>query len=278
MRKNYGDTFRAVAEAILEFNIGIIDAVADFVPVVKPQIAFYEQYGHEGVRIFEETLHYARHKGLIAIADVKRGDIGSTAEAYAKAFLGKVEVFGKEVFSFDADAVTVSPYLGYDGIKPFIHEAQKYGKGIFILVKTSNSSSGDLQDLEMKDGHAVYEIMAKYVESWWADCIGKSGYSCVGAVVGATFPTQARKLRKLMPHNIFLVPGYGAQGATAADVKNCFNKDGSGAIINSSRGIIYAWQNSNIYTEKDYVQAARDAVIKMNEELSNTILLLDKKL
>lgn len=263
------NTFYAAAEAILEFNKGIIDAVFDLVPVVKPQIAFYEQYGHEGVRAYEETLIYARKKGLLTITDVKRGDIGSTAEAYAKAFLGKVNVFDKEVFSFDADAATVSPYLGYDGIKPFIEEAGKYGKGVFVLVKTSNASSGDLQDLEMKDGHTVYEIMAKYLESWGADCIGTSGYSYIGAVVGATFPVQAAKLRKLMPHNIFLVPGYGMQGATAADVRPCFNKDGLGAIVNSSRGIIYSWQNSNIYAEKDYAQAAREAVIKMNEEFQN---------
>lgn len=267
-RKHYENSFTAAAEAILGFNKGIIDAVADLVPAVKPQIAFYEQYGHEGIRVFEETLRYAHYKGLITIADVKRGDIGSTAEAYAKAFLGKVDVFGKEIFSFDADAVTVSPYLGYDGIKPFIEEAQKYEKGIFVLVKTSNTSSGDLQDLKMKDGHTVYEIMAKYLESWGADSIGKNGYSCVGAVVGATFPEEARKLREMMPHNIFLVPGYGAQGAIAADVRPCFNKDGSGAIVNSSRGIIYAWKNSDTHTEKDYAQAAREAVIKMNEELN----------
>ena len=263
--------FSAAAEAILEFNKGIIDAVCDLVPVVKPQIAFYEQYGHEGVRAYEETLAYARKKDLITIADVKRGDIGSTAEAYAKAFLGKVDVFGKEVFSFDADALTVSPYLGYDGIKPFIDESRKHGKGIFVLVKTSNPSSGDLQDLQMQDGHTVYEIMAQYLDSWGTDNISETDYSFVGAVVGATFPVQAAKLRKLMPHNIFLVPGYGAQGATAMDVKNCFNADGLGAIINSSRGIIYAWKDSDIYSEKDYAEAARDAVIKMNKELEAMI-------
>ncbi len=253
--------------AITEFNKGIIDAVCDLVPVVKPQIAFYEQYGYEGIRAFEETLNYAREKGLLTIADTKRGDIGSTADAYAKAFLGKVNLFGKDAFSFNADAVTIVPYLGWDGIKPFVTEAQKYGKGVFVLVKTSNPSSGDLQDLQMKDGSTIYEIMAHYLESWGADDLGESGYSLVGAVVGATYPQQSAKLRKLMPQNIFLVPGYGAQGGTAADVKACFNEDGTGAIVNSSRGIIFAWEESDSYTERDFAEAARAAVIKMKEEL-----------
>lgn len=257
----------AAAESILAFNKGIIDAVCDLVPVVKPQLAFYEQYGHEGVRAFEETLQYAREKGLLTIADAKRGDIGSTAEAYAKAFLGKVDVNGKEVASFDADAVTVNPYLGFDGVKPFLKECRTYGKGIFVLIKTSNVSSADLQDLEMKDNNAVYEIMAQYLESWGADDVGDSGYSFVGAVVGATFPDQAKKLRKLMPRNIFLVPGYGAQGGSAKDVKACFNEDGLGAIINSSRGIIFAWENSDRFTEKDYGEAARQAVLTMKKDL-----------
>lgn len=259
--------FTAAAESILEFNKGIIDAVADLVPVVKPQIAFYEQYGHEGIRAFEETLWYSHEKGLLTIADIKRGDIGSTAEAYAKAFLGKVDLFGKKVFSFDADAVTVAPYMGFDGIKPFMTEARTYGKGIFILVKTSNPSSSDLQDLQMQDKNTIYEIMAQYLESWGADEIGTSGYSFVGAVVGATFPDQAEKLRQLMPHNIFLVPGYGAQGGTAKDVRHCFDKDGFGALINSSRNIIYAWEGSDQFSEKKYGDAAREAVITMNAEL-----------
>lgn len=260
----------AAAESIIEFNKGIIDAVHDLVPVVKPQVAFYEQYGHEGMRAFEETLWYARDKGVLTIADIKRGDIGSTADAYAKAFLGKVELFGKDVFSFDADAVTVAPYLGWDGIKPFIEEARKYGKGLFILVKTSNPSSGDLQDLEMKkDDSTVYEIMAQYLESWGADDIGESGYSFVGAVVGATYPEQAKELRELMPRNILLVPGYGAQGGSARDVKACFNEDGLGAVVNSSRGIIFAWENSDTHTEKTYAEAAREATEAMIKDLKS---------
>lgn len=271
----YDNALVAAAESIIEFNKGIIDAVADLVPVIKPQIAFYEQYGHEGVRAFEETLQYAREKGLLTIADIKRGDIGSTADAYAKAFLGKVNLFGKEVFSFDCDAVTVVPYLGWDGIKPFIEVARKHGKGVFVLVKTSNPSSGDLQDLlfqsKIKEERdlALYEIMGHYLESWGADDIGESGYSFAGAVVGATFPDQAERLREIMPQNIFLVPGYGAQGGSAKDVKACFNKDGLGAIINSSRGIIFAWEDSDIYTENDYAEAARQAVLRMKKDLES---------
>ncbi len=264
----YANALTAAAEAILEFNKGIIDAVADLVPVLKPQIAFYEQYGYEGVRAFEETLWYARDKGLLTIADIKRGDIGSTAEAYAKAFLGKVALLDKEVFSFDADAVTIAPYLGIDGIKPFMEQARQHGKGVFVLVKTSNVSSSDLQDLQMHDKSTVYEIMAQYLDSWGADEIGDSGYSFMGAVVGATFPAQAAKLRKLMPQNIFLVPGYGAQGGTAKDVKGCFNADGTGAIINASRSIMYAWEESDEYTESDYAVAARAAVMAMKKDLA----------
>ena len=261
----------AAANAIIEFNKGIMDAVADIVPAVKPQIAFYEQYGSEGVRAFEETLWYAREKGLITIADIKRSDIGSTAQAYANAFIGKSELFDEEVFSFDADAVTVNAYLGWDGVKPFIESCRKYGKGAFILVKTSNQSSVDIQDLKMEDGNALYEIMAHYVESWGSEDKGECGYSFLGAVTGATFPEQVKKLRSIMPDNIFLVPGYGAQGGTAEDVKVCFKKDGTGAIVNSARGVIFAWEESDVFTEKDYAQAAREAAIKMNKDINSII-------
>lgn len=266
----YKNALTAAAESIIEFNKGIIDAVADLVPAVKPQIAFYEQYGHEGVWAFEETLWYARDKGLLTIADVKRADIGSTADAYAKAFLGKVALNGKDVFSFDADAVTVVPYLGWDGIKPFIETARNHGKGVFVLVKTSNPSSGDLQDMEMKMGDStIYEVMAHYLDSWGADDVGESGYSFLGAVVGATFPDQAKCLRGLMPKNIFLVPGYGAQGGTAEDIKAGFNDDGLGAIVNSSRGITFAWENSDLYTEKDFAAAAREATENMIKDIGS---------
>lgn len=243
------------AEAFLKFNKGIIDAVHDLVPAVKPQFAFYLQYGSAGVWAFEETCKYAKEKGLIVIADAKCNDIGSTAQAYAKAFLE----------SFDCDAVTVNPYLGYDGIKPFIEICKKLGKGIFVLVKTSNQSSGDLQDRITENKLRNYEIVAHFVESWGADEMGKCGYTSIGAVVGATYPDEAKKLRNLMPHTYFLVPGYGAQGGRARDVKVCFNKDGLGALINSGRKIIFAWERTG--DEKNYGAAARQAVEKMKQEL-----------
>ncbi|MFH1284242.1 MAG: orotidine-5'-phosphate decarboxylase [Candidatus Peregrinibacteria bacterium] len=266
----------AAADAILEFNKGIIDAVYDIVPAVKPQIAFYELYGNEGVRAYQETLKYAKSKGLITIADVKRNDIGSTAEAYAQAYLGETAIFeGKDEVvmpMFDADCATINAYLGWDGVKPFVEECGKYGKGVFVLVKTSNKSSSDLQDLQMKDGKAIYEIMGHLVDSWGADHVGKSGYSCVGAVVGATYPEQAKILRGVMTQSIFLVPGYGAQGGSAADVKPCFKSDGTGAIVNSSRGIIFAYKNLEGFDEKSYAEAAREACVRMKADLASAIL------
>ncbi|MBU1151407.1 orotidine-5'-phosphate decarboxylase [Patescibacteria group bacterium] len=259
------------ADALYEFNVKIIDAVCDIVPVVKPQIAFYEIFGHEGIRVYEQTLKYAKSKGLITIADAKRNDIGSTATAYAQAFLGEVpvEVGGEEIVSpvFDADSITVTPYLGWDGIKPFYEECTKYDKGIFVLVKTSNPSSGDLQDLEMKDNSSIYEVMGGFVDSWGANDLGESGYSFIGAVVGATFPKQAEKLRELMPNSIFLVPGYGAQGGGAEDVKPCFNEDGLGAIVNSSRGIIFAYEKRHDLGAAGFDEAARQACLAMKADL-----------
>ncbi|MBU1018478.1 MAG: orotidine-5'-phosphate decarboxylase [Patescibacteria group bacterium] len=264
------NTKEAAAEALKAFNKGIIDAVADLVPCVKPQIAFYEQYGWAGFKVYEETCAYAQEKGLLVIADAKRNDIGSTAKGYAGAFLGKVPLFGGEVAGLDADALTVNAYLGWDGVKPFAQVCRDEDKGIFILVKTSNISSGDLQDQELlvgKDKMQVYELMAHFVDSWGADLIGESGYSSIGAVVGATYPQQAKVLRKMMPHAIFLVPGYGAQGGEAEDVKPCFNEDGLGAIVNSSRGIIFAYENDEKYGPENYADAARDAVVRMKEDL-----------
>lgn len=266
--------FEAAAEAIVAFNKGIIDAVADIVPVVKPQIAFYEMFGHQGIRAYEETLRYAKEKGLITIADAKRGDIGTTAEAYAQAFLGEVVIFEgeNEVVTpiFDADSITINPYLGWDGIKPFFSECDKYGKGVFVMVKTSNKSSGDLQDLEMKDGKTIYEIMGHMVDSWGANDIGESGYNFVGAVVGATYPDQAKKLREIMPNTIFLVPGYGAQGGTAEDVRASFNADGLGAVVNNSRGIIFAYEKQGLSGDA-YAEAARTAVLEMKADLGRVL-------
>jgi len=269
--KENKDKFKAAAEAILAFNKAIIDEIHDLVPVVKPQVACFEQYGYEGMRAYAETLKYAKSKGLLTIADVKRGDIGSTAEAYSHAYLGKVNVFDEQQFVFDADAVTLNPYLGIDSIKPFMDDARKYNKGIFMLVKTSNKSSSNLQDLEMTDGNAVYQITAHYLDSWGSDDLGDCGYSLLGAVVGATFPAQAEKLRKIMPEAIFLVPGYGAQGGTAKDVKACFDENGRGALVNSSRSIIYAYKEMPHIHEKDFALAAREAVLKMKKDLESEI-------
>lgn len=265
----------AAAAAILEFNKGIIDAVYDLVPVVKPQIAFYEIYGSAGLKAYEDTLKYAKSKGLITLADAKRNDIGSTAEAYAKAFLGEMEMFedDDEVVMpiFDADSVTLNAYLGWDGVKPFVEEARKYEKGLFILAKTSNPSSGDIQDLMMEDGQALYEIMGQLIDSWGAEDVGECGFNFVGAVVGATYPEQATKLRKLMPNTFFLVPGYGAQGGGAADVKPCFNENGEGAIVNSSRGIIFAYEKLDGYSPAQYGEAARAACMLMKDDLAKVL-------
>lgn len=270
--EEHGKTPKAAAEAFLEFNKGIIDAVADLVPVVKPQIAFYEEYGYEGMRAFEETCKYAQEKGLLVIADAKRNDIGSTAEAYARTFISGAEVMGEKIQAVQADSLTVNAYLGVDGILPFMRACQETEKGIFVLVKTSNPSSGDLQDRVLADEEmSVAELMANFVESWSDDYLGDSGYGFVGAVVGATYPSELEKLRKLMPNAFLLVPGYGAQGGGAEDVKAAFDKDGLGAVINSSRGIIFAYEklDGGPNGGENYAEAARDAVIKMNEDLNS---------
>lgn len=269
---NPKDLLKASAEALLIFNKGIIDAVHDLVPVVKPQFAFYAPFGVEGIRVFAETIAYAKSKGLLTVADVKSNDIGSTAEMLAKTFLGESTLIdGSKKAMFDADCLTVTAYPGWDGVKPFVDVCAESGKGIFIWVKSSNPSGGDLQDLVMSDSRAVYEIMGHYVESWGADIVGENGYTSIGAVVGATYPDQAKKLRAIMPQSFFLVPGYGAQGGTAQDIKNCFNSDGLGAIVNSSRGIIFAYESSAAHAEDAYAEAARDAVIKMNREINEVI-------
>lgn len=245
------------AEAFLAFNKGIIDAVCDTVPAVKPQNAFYEQYGAEGVRAYIDTIKYAKSKGLLVVGDVKRNDIGSTAKAYAQAHLGK---------AFGLDAVTVNAYLGTDGIKPFLEKTPE-GKGIFVLVKTSNPSSGELQDKLLDDGRSVYEAMAELVKGWGKENEGTRGYNSVGAVVGATYPKEAELLRKIMPKTIFLVPGYGAQGGGADDVVPCFNEDGYGGIVNSSRGIIFAYKKLG----GDFDEAAGKAAEAMREDLKKSL-------
>lgn len=269
MRAGVGD-FAGAAAAIVSFNKKLVDAVADIVPAVKVQIAYYEMYGVDGMRAFLETCEYAKSKGLIVMADAKRNDIGATAECYAKAYLGETEVSGKGFTAFDSDFLTVNGYLGSDGVKPFLGWMHKRDKGIFVLVKTSNKSSGELQDLKLENGKTVYEYMGALVEEWGKDSVGKYGYSDVGAVVGATHPVQAAILRREMPHTFFLIPGYGAQGGTADDLKVCFDRDGRGGIVNSSRGILCAYRQEK-YKGLTFDEAARSACVDMKNDLTSAI-------
>ena len=264
--KEYGETFKGAAEAIWEFNKILIDSLCDIVPAVKPQCAYYEMYGLEGLNCLKKTIDYAKEKGMYVILDAKRGDIGATSEAYAKAYLGKTQLGSNIEPAFDADCLTVNPYLGTDGVKPFADQCVENNKGIFVLVKTSNKSSGELQDLKA-DGKFIYEHMADLVNSWGENLIGKHGYSSVGAVVGATYPEQAEALRKRMPNTYFLVPGYGAQGGKASDVAKSFNKDGLGAIVNASRSIMCAYQK-NGGTLGD---AARAEAIRMRDDILSAL-------
>lgn len=262
-RKAFGDNIQALTQAILEFNKHIIDAIYDIVPAVKPQIAFYEQYGIAGLEAYRQTCMYARDKGLLVIADIKRNDIATTAHAYAQAYLGTTKVFNQEVEMFPSDAVTINAYLGKDGIDPFIQECKKHGKGVFILVRTSNPSAKDFQDKTLIHGATLFEAVAEEVEHWSKEIIGNCGWSSIGAVVGATYPQQAKKLREIMPNCFFLVPGYGAQGATAQDVKPCF-KQGKGAIINASRSILYAFDPEK---PEYFAEKARQATVAMQKDI-----------
>ncbi len=265
--KEGAKTFEDAAERIVEFNKKLVDTVRDIVPSVKVQIAYYEMYGVAGMKAYEETLKYASEKGLVVIADAKRNDIGSTASCYAKTFLGETEVNGNAYKPFPADYVTVNGYLGTDGIAPFVEQCEKNDKGIFVLVKTSNPSSGELQNLVLENGKPVYEYMGGLVEKWGESTIGKYGYSAVGAVVGATHPTEAARLREVLPHTFFLIPGYGAQGGNAEMLKSCFGKDGLGGVVNNSRGILCAYKKLG----GTYYEAARAACIAMQKDLSGVI-------
>jgi len=271
--EKHGKTPRAAAEIFLEFNKVIIDNIYDLVPAIKPQVAMYEQFGAEGIQAYIDTIKYGKNKGLIIIGDVKRGDITSTAEAYADGHIGRVDIEGELHEIYMEDSITLNPYLGYDSIEPYMDHCKNYNRGLFILVKTSNPNSGEIQDLEV-DGEKIYERVGKLVDKWGQSLIGKYGYSSIGAVVGATHPAQAEELRSIMPNTYFLVPGYGAQGAAAKDLKGYFNKDGLGAIINSSRGIIAAHNKEeykNKFSEKEFGLAAREAVIAMREDLKQIL-------
>ncbi len=267
--KEYGDTFKAAGEAIFEFNKGLIDAAAELVPAVKPQSAFYEMYGIEGLIALERTIEYAKEAGLYIILDVKRNDIGSTAEAYAKAFIGETQLFNSSAKATPVDCVTVNPYLGIDGVKPFIDIAAENDKSMFILVKTSNKSSGDFQDLEIGDG-TLYRKVAAKVEEWGEPYISESGYSPCGAVVGATYPKQLSELRAAMPHTFFLIPGYGAQGGAANDIVGAFDKNKSGAIVNSSRALMCAYKKAGD-DGTNFKACTRDAVIAMRDDINSVL-------
>jgi len=270
--------FRGAAGAILEFNKRIIDAVSDLVPAVKIQLACYELYGVEGMRTFSETIRYAKQRGLIVIGDGKRNDIGTTAKAYSSAYLGRTTLLAEQDRAFETDIMTVNPYLGFDGVEPFLEDCRTYDKDIFILVKTSNLSSGDFQDL-MTGNRRIYEAVADKVAEWGRDLIGRFGFSRAGAVVGATWPDQAAALRQRMPHTFFLVPGYGAQGGSADDIAGCFDERGLGAVINASRSILCAYRKGSAEQPagENFAEAARDEVLRMKKEIGNALFQNGRK-
>ncbi len=269
--EEYGETLKGAAEAIWQYNKEIVDCTWDLIPAVKPQIAMYEQFGIEGMIAYKRTVDYCKEKGLVVIGDIKRGDIGSTSAAYAVGHLGRVQVGSKSYAGFDEDFATVNPYLGSDGIKPFIDVCKEEKKGIFILVKTSNPSSGEFQD-QLVDGRPLYELVGEKVAQWGAECMGEN-YSYVGAVVGATYPEMGKVLRRIMPKSFILVPGYGAQGGKGADLVHFFNEDGLGAIVNSSRGIIAAYKQEKYakYGAEHFGDAARAAVKDMAEDIGTAL-------
>lgn len=267
----YGETLEGAAEAVWQFNKEIVDHVYDLIPAVKPQIAMYEQFGVPGIMAFKRTVDYCKSKDLVVIGDIKRGDIGSTSAAYAIGHLGRVQVGSKEYVPFDEDFATVNPYLGSDGVNPFIKVCQEEKKGIFVLVKTSNPSSGEFQDRRIED-RPLYEYVGEKVDEWGRQCMGDD-YSYVGAVVGATYPEVGKMMRKIMPKAYILVPGYGAQGGQGRDLVNFFNEDGLGAIVNSSRGIIAAYKQDAYsgFGAENFGDASRAAVEAMKEDIQNAL-------
>lgn len=270
----YSQDLEGVAKAIVEFNKKLIDETCDIIPAVKPQIAFYEMYGIPGMQAFKETCDYAKEKGMVVISDIKRGDIGSTATGYSNAFLGRTPIGESQEAIYDVDFVTVNPYMGTDCVKPFIEDCKKYDKGLFILVKTSNPSSGELQDLKLETGEEIYKRVADLVETWGEELRGEHGYSSVAAVVGATYPKQLEDLRKKATHTFFLIPGYGAQGGKAEDIALAFDKNGLGGIVNASRSLMCAYKSErwkDEFGEEDYAKATRAEAIRMRDELNSAI-------
>lgn len=275
VRNKYEKNLEGACKAILEYNKALIDATWDIIPAVKPQVAFYEMFGIDGINVFNETCKYAKQKGMIVIADAKRGDIGSTAQGYSNAFLGRTLIEEKEIEIFNVDFVTVNPYMGTDCVKPFIDDCKKYNKGIFVLVKTSNKSSGEIQDLILENGKTIYETVAELVNDWGKELIGEYGYSSVSSVVGATYPEQLKELREIMPNSYFLIPGYGAQGGKASDIAFGFDNNGLGGIVNASRSLMCAYKSDlwkDKFAEEDYAKATRAEAIRMRDELNSAIL------
>ncbi len=269
------NSFEDAAEAVYQYNVRLVDALYDIVPAVKVQVAYYEMYGVAGMAAFEKTMAYAKSKGMIVMADVKRNDIGATASCYANAYVGETEMPYGKVKPFSSDIATINPYLGVDGIKPFTDACAANGTGVFALVKTSNPSSGQLQDLKYEDGRTLYEAVADLVEEWGEGTRGETGYSAIGAVVGATYPQQGTALRARMPHTFFLVPGYGAQGATGKDIAGCFDANGNGAIVNASRSILCAWKKREGVA---FDVAARDEAIRMRQDLCKCLAEMGKEI
>lgn len=274
VKEKYTKDFEGVGKAIVEFNKSLIDATYDIIPAIKPQVAFYEMFGVDGIIALKETCRYAKKKGMLVIADAKRGDIGSTAAGYSNAFLGKTPMAEQQYGVLDADFITINPYMGTDCIKPFVEDCKKYGKGAFILVKTSNPSSGELQDLKLENGEEVYTHVAKLVENWGEELRGSEGYSSIAAVVGATYPKQLEDIRKVAPHTFFLIPGYGAQGGKAQDIALGFDQNGLGGIVNASRSLMCAYKSDrwkDEFAEKDYAQATRAEAIRMRDEINQAL-------
>ena len=274
VKSKYEKNVDGACKAILEYNKALIDATYDIIPAVKPQIAFYEMFGIEGMNVFNETCKYAKEKGMVVIADNKRGDIGTTAQGYSNAFLGKTPIGDESFDIFNVDFITVNPYMGTDCVKPFVDDCKKYNKGIFVLVKTSNKSSGEVQDLVLQNGKTIYETVAELVNEWGKDLIGEYGYSSVSSVVGATYPQQLEELRKIMPSSYFLIPGYGAQGGKAEDIALGFDNNGLGGIVNASRSLMCAYKSDlwkDKFVEEDYAQATRSEAIRMRDELNSAL-------
>lgn len=274
VKNKYGTDIKGMCNAMLEYSKALIDATYDIVPAVKLQSAYFEMYGIEGIKLYKEMIEYCRSKEMVVMVDVKRGDIGSTSAGYSKAYLGKNIINEKEEPIFDVDFATVNPYMGSDCVNPFVEDCKKYNKGIFVLVKTSNKSSGEIQDVRAEDGEEIYKKVAKLVNTWGDELIGEYGYSSVSAVVGATYPKQLKELREIMPHAYFLIPGYGAQGGKAEDIALGFDKNGLGGIVNATRSLMCAYKSDlwkDKFSEDEYAKATRAEAIRMRDELNSVI-------